>query len=150
MAYVSVMQLRARLGPTVYARLTDRMHGTDGDDSVGQQIVDEAEALVNSYLAARYATPIDLGAHPELADVLAARVLDLAEYLAWRSSPFVSDVPERIRMLWHEAHRWLEALAAGRIHLPAGEPPVSRTAEDDTPRARSAPRKFSAEELDGL
>ncbi len=150
MAYVSVTELRARLGSSIYARLTDRLHGTDADDSVGQQIVNEAEAQVNNYLAARYATPIDLGAHPELADVLAARVLDLAEYLAWRSSPFVSDVPERVRMLWHEASRWLEALAAGRIPLPSDGPPASRTAEDDTPRARSAPRKFSAQELDGL
>lgn len=150
MAYVSVTQLRQRLGLTVYARLTDRVHGTAGDDTVAQQIVEEAEAQANSYLAVRYATPVDLGAHPELADVLTARVLDLAEYLAWRSSPFVSDVPERVRMLWQEANRWLEALAAGRVLLPAERPPASRTADDDTPRARSAPRKFTAQELDGL
>lgn len=150
MGYVSVTQLQGRLGALLYARLTDRVNGTTGDDAVGQQILDEAEAQANSYLAARYATPVDLSAHPELSDLLVSRVLDLAEYLAWRSSPFVSDVPERVRMLGHQATGWLEALAAGRVHLPAGRPPASRTAGDDLPQVRCAPRKFTAEELDGL
>jgi phage gp36-like protein len=150
MAYVSVAQLEARLGSSIYARLTDRVNGTTGNDTVAQQVLDEAEALANSYLAIRYATPVDLSAHPELADVLTARVLDLAEYLAWRSSPFVNDVPERVRMLWHEATRWLEALASGRIHLPSVRPPPSRTSEDDAPQVRSTPRTFTASELNGL
>jgi phage gp36-like protein len=149
-AYTTIAQLKSRLGDTLYARLTDRINGAAADDSVGQQIVDEAEGLANAQLATRYATPIDLTAHPELADVLEARVLDLAEYLAWRNSPFVNDVPGRLLFLYEEASAWFTAIATGELNLPAASPPASRTAENDAPRFRAAPRKFTADELDGL
>lgn len=150
MAYVTATDLSKRLGATVYARLTDRVNGKTADDAVGDQIVAEAEGEADSYLAARYATPIDLSRHPELADVLVQRVLDLAEYLAWRGSPFVSDIPNRVQTLYDDARRWLAALAAGDVELPAVTPPASRTAADDAPRYRATPRTFTAEELDGL
>lgn len=150
MAYVTPEQLQDRLGSTLYARLTDRVNGTTADSAIAQQIIDEAEALANSYLATRYATPINLEAHPELADILAARVLDLAEYLAWRDSPFVTDIPERVRFLSEEASDWFASVAAGALNLPAASPPESRTAEHDQPRYSAEPRKFTAEELDGL
>lgn len=150
MAYITKEQLKERLGDTLYARLTDREAGTTIDDAVGQRIVDDAEALANGQLARRYATPIDLATHPELADVLTARVLDLAEYRAWRDSPFVNDVPERIRFLYEDAMRWFSAVAAGQLDLPASSPPASRTAVDDSPRYVSHPRKFTEQELDGL
>lgn len=150
MAYITTTQLQSRLGSTLYARLTDRVSGTTADGSVAQQIVDEAEALANAHLAKRYATPIDLTAHPELADVLEARVLDLAEYLAWRDSPFVNDIPERVRLLYEESSQWFGSIAAGEIDLPASSPPASRTGVDDSPRFTEPPRRFTHDELDGL
>jgi phage gp36-like protein len=150
MAYITTTQLSARLGSTLYARLTDRVNGTSADAAVAQQIVDEAEAVADSHLSVRYATPVDLSAQPELANVLEARVLDLAEHAAWRSSPFVNNIPARIAALHEAALEWLEAVAEGKIHLPAAAPPASGTAADDSPRYSSSERKFSADELDGL
>jgi len=150
MAYITTTQLKQRLGDTLYARLTDRINGTTANDTLGQQIVDEAEALANSYLARRYATPVSLAAHPELADLLEARVLDLAEHMAWRSSPMVSSIPDRVLFIAEEATRWFEALGAGQVHLPASSPPASRTAEDDAARYKASPRAFTQDELDGL
>lgn len=150
MAYITTTQLESRLGSTLYARLTDRVNGTTADGTVAQQIVDEAEALANAHLAKRYATPIDLTTHPELADVLEARALDLAEYLAWRDSPFVTDVPERVRLVHEEASQWFASIAAGEIDLPASSPPASRTGVDDSPRFTEPPRSFTHDELDGL
>lgn len=150
MAYTTTTQLESRLGSTLYARLTDRVNGTTADGTVAQQIVDEAEALANARLAKRYATPIDLTAHPELTDVLEARVLDLAEYLAWRDSPFVTDIPERVRFLHEETSHWFASVAAGEIDLPASSPPASRTAVDDSPRFTQPARPFTHDELDGL
>ena len=150
MAYVTLQQFKDRLGQALYDRLTDRVGGVSGSDAVGQQILDEAEALVHSYLARRYATPVDVAKHPELADVLAVRVLDVAEYLAWRGSPFVSDVPDRVELLHAEAVRWLEQVAAGAVDLPALSPPASRVAADDGPRYSAGKRAFTADELDGL
>jgi len=150
MSYVTTAQLSQRLGATLYARLTDRVNGTTADPAVGQQIVDEAQAEADSYFARRYETPLNLSAHPELANVLEARVLDLAEYAAWKSSPFVSDPPQRVHALYAAALTWLEEVAAGRLVLPAASPPSSCTAVDEGPRYRGAPRAFTAEELEGL
>jgi len=149
-AYISITQLANRLGSPLYARLTDRVSGTTADAAVAQQIVDQAEALANAQLARRYATPIDLTAHPELADVLEARVLDLAEYLAWRDCPFVNVIPDRVLFLYDEATRWFALLGAGQIDLPAAAPPASRTAADDAPRWVASPRRFTHDELEGL
>lgn len=150
MAYIDTSDLSNRLGTTLYARLTDRVNGTTASSAVAQQIVDEAEAEANSYLGRRYATPVDLAAHPELADVLGQRTLDLAEYIAWRGTPFVSDVPNRVKGMYENARRWFEKVGAGKTHLPADTPPAARVAEGDAPRYSAQIRTFTADELDGL
>ncbi len=150
MSYITIADLKARLGAPLYARLTDRTDGVSENDTTGQQIVDEAEALLDARLAARYATPVDLGAHPELAGTLRNRALDVAEFLAWRSSPFTTAVPDRVLALREETEAWLVALARGELELPSRAPPASRTATDDAARFHATERKFTAEELDGL
>jgi len=150
MSYITTTQLSQRLGSGLYARLTDRETGTTADETTAQQVIDEAEAEANAYLARRYATPLDLTAHPELAAVLAARVLDLAEYGAWKGSPFVSDLPERVDQVYAAARQWFETVASGRSDLPAAGPPASRVAADDGPRRQSTARQFTHDELDGL
>jgi phage gp36-like protein len=148
-AYITTADLSRRLGATLYARLTDRVNGTAADATVAETIVAEAESEADSYLAARYATPVSLSAHPELADVLARRVLDLAEYCAWCGSPFVSDIPARVKALYQEACSWLSRVAAG-VPLPAGRAPAPSEAVDDAPLYRAKTRAFTADELDGL
>lgn len=150
MPYVTKEHLAARLGSAMYARLTDRVAGETADETVGQAIVDEASALADGWLAVRYATPVDLVGHPEVADILAARVLDLAESIAWQNSPFVGDVPDRVRFLAEDARRWFERLAKGDVNLPAASPPPGRVAVNDEPYANSAERVFTRDELDGL
>lgn len=150
MSYITTTELSARLGATMYARLTDRVNGVTADENVGHQIINEAEAEANSYLGKRYATPVDLNAHPELRDLLEARVLDLAEHHAWKGSPFVSDPPQRVARLYAQALQWLEQVATGQFALPAATPPRSTTAVDDDPRATGTPRVFTSQELDGL
>lgn len=150
MAYITTSQLSSRLGSSLYARLTDRDNGTTADAAVAQQIVDEAEAEADSYLAKRYATPVDLAVHTELAQILETRVLDLAEHGAWKGSPFVSDIPQRVQASYAEAVRWFEMIVRGDIHLPASTAPASRTAEDESPRYSGETRQFTGDELDGL
>ncbi|MBU0638054.1 MAG: DUF1320 domain-containing protein [Planctomycetes bacterium] len=150
MAYVTTTQLSQRLGATLYARLTDRVNGTTADTTVAQQIVAEAEAEADSYLARRYATPVDVSGHAELADVLAARVLDLAEYGAWKSSPFTNRVAARVMDIQAAAVAWLEQVARGELDLPAATVLASPTAQDNGPRFTAETRKFSGDELDGL
>ena len=150
MAYITTTDLNNRLGEMLYARLTDRDGGSQASAAVAQEIVDQAEAVANSYLAVRYATPVDVSAHAELAAILRARVLDLAENRAWQTSPFVNDVPGRIRALAGSAAAWFESVARGDVHLPSAAPVEGRTAEDDAPRYVAVDRTFTADELDGL
>lgn len=150
MAYISTTDLSQRLGTPLYARLTDRTAGTTANTPVAQQIVNEAEAEANSYLCQRYATPVNLTAHPELADVLKLRVLDLAEHLAWKSSPFVNGLPARVGELYEQARTWLERLVRGELDLPASRPPAGANAPSDAPRYQAPQRTFTAAELDGL
>jgi len=150
MTYLTIGDLSARLGDGLYARLTDRVAGHTASDAIAQAIVDEAEALANSYLARRFRTPLDLVAHPELADVLRGRVLDLCEYLAWRGSPFVSDLPGRVLTLFEDARRWFEQIAQGRADLPADRPPAAAESSTSGPQYASPPRSFTHDLLDGL
>lgn len=150
MAYITTSDLSARLGTTLYGRLTDRVDGATASDTTGQEIVDEAEALANSHLSRRYRTPIDLSVHPELSAVMRARVLDLAEVIAWRTSPFTAGIPDRLTSLHEEALAWFSGLGRGEIHLPGAAPPASTTAVADEPRFRATPRTLTHEELEGL
>lgn len=150
MPYLTTADLSARLGAAVYARLTDRVNGTTADPVVAQQIIDEAAGEADSYLCRRYATPIDLGARPELRDALLRHTLDLAEYLAWCGSPFIADLPGRVRSLAADARRWFEQVATGVLHLPAAAPPAPSVAVDDGPRCKATPRAFTHDELNGL
>jgi len=150
MAYVTTSQLEARLGATLYARLTDRVSGTTASATVAQQLVDEAEAEANSSLAARYPVPISLAAHPELAGLLAARVLDIAEHNAWKGSPFVSDPPQRVHVLQATALQWFKDVAAGRIVLPVARPSDLRPTTDDAAQFSARPRVWSPAEMDDL
>ena len=65
-------------------------------------------------------------------------------------SPFVSDSPRRVHVLYATALRWFEDVARGVLALPASSPPGSRTAVDDGPRYVGGGRAFTAEQLDGL
>ncbi len=150
MPYALTSELNDRLGDGLYARLTDRDAGATASALVAQQILDEAEAVANAYLSQRYRTPIDLTAHPELTMLLRTRTLDLAEFLAWKSTPFFGDVPDRVRVTYEDALRWFETVAKGSLPLPAARILSQRTAEDDAPRYRSEARQFTRAELDGL
>lgn len=141
MAYTNVAALQSRLGDRLYARLTDRVAGVTADSTVAQLVLDESEAEINGILARRYVVPVDVGGNPALAALLAARTLDGAEYRVWRTSPFTSELPGRVRALHGQLRDWLDALADGRIELAA-----VRTAED-SPRHSSVARKLTHDEL---
>lgn len=116
MSYISNDDIETRLGTKTYVQLTD----DDGDAAADVGVVDEArlgaDREVDSYLARRYAVPIDLVAHPELAGLLATLTLDLAEYRLRARRPPVPDAATQLRQ---QAVQWLERIAGGAIDLPA-------------------------------
>jgi phage gp36-like protein len=116
MGYLTNSDIEERLGSATLVQLAD----DDGNGIADVGIVDEArlgaEGEVNSYLARRYPTPVDLVAYPELTAVLASITLDLAEYRLRCRRPPVSDDARRRH---DEAVDWLTRIADGRVVLPS-------------------------------
>ena len=147
MAYTTIASLQERVGTLLYARLTDRANGTTANATVAQRIVDEAETELNGALRQRYVVPVDTGGDAELAALLRARALDAAEVHAWKQSPFTNELPNRIQQLELRLREWLDAVAGGRIELPAMLAPVSQRFGAAQAAQRSAPRRFTEDEL---
>lgn len=146
MAYITNVNIEERLGTDTYLQLAD----DDGNGVADAAVVDEArlgaEGEVNSHLARRYEVPIDLVAHPELAELLATMTLDLAEYrLRARRPP----VPEDARRRRGDTVAWLSGVAAGSIDLPSTVPVAPTTARGPAAQVSGEERLLTRDELSG-
>ncbi len=144
MAYITNVDIGQRLGATTYVQLAD----DDGDGVADAGVVDEARAAaegeLDSYLARRYRLPLDLVAHPELANLLASVALDLATYrLRLRRPPVSQD--DRAR--FDRTIAWLAAVAQGRIHLPSANPLTSTGVQGIVADSVGESRQLSHDEL---
>src|SRR3972149_4325981 len=112
MSYITNADIEERVGGVAYVQLAD----DDGNGVADVGVVDEArggsEGEVNSYLGRRYAVPINLTTHPDLAEGLASFILDRAEYRLRLGRP---PVPEDARRRHAQAIEWLARVADGRI-----------------------------------
>jgi len=144
MSYVTNTQIETRLGTAAYVQLTD----DDGDQQADAAVVDEArlgaEGEVESYLARRYAVPIDLTQHPEVGDVLASIVLDLVELrLRSRRPP----IPEVTLKRHADALQWLRDVADGLVELPSVTPLAGSALHGPSVLSTSEPQTLSRDEL---
>ncbi|MCP4248922.1 MAG: DUF1320 domain-containing protein [bacterium] len=144
MAYITNTDIQTRLGNSAYVQLTDDA----GTGQANEAVVDEArlgaEGEVDAYLARRYAVPIDLVKHPELAGLLASIALDLAEYrLRLRRPPIAAEATSRSS----NAVVWLRRVAAGEIELPAVTPVAISTLSGAAGQAIGEERTLSREEM---
>lgn len=123
--YISSQQIEDRIGTKRLAELT----ASSGDSPNAANVTAEiegAEGVVNSYLAARFGTPIDLALFPDSTDVLYAKTADILTYrLHWRTEV----VPEAVAEAYKAAIAWLEKIAEGVLPLPSDPPPTSQTAD---------------------
>lgn len=145
MSYVTNADIEERLGSVAFVQLAD----DDGNGVADVGVVDEArmgaEGEVNSYLGRRYAVPISLTTHSDLADVLASITLDLAEYrLRARRPP----IPEDARRLRDQAVEWLTRVAEGRIELPSAVGVAASSARGIISATRGEKRLLTRDELD--
>lgn len=147
MAYVTNNDIEERLGTAAYIQLTD----DTGTGSADIDKVDEArlgaEGEVNSYLGRRYAVPIDLAAHAEVADVLKSFVLDLVEYRLHSRRP---PVPSAVSSKRNQAIAWLDRVAGAEVVLPSVEPLAENPAKGLAAETSSNERIFTRDELDNL
>lgn len=147
MAYVSNADIELRLGSAVAIQLTDDA----GAGVINAGLLDEtrsgAEGEVNSYLARRFQTPIDVGAHGEVAGLLASVTLDLVEYrLHARRPPVPLSVIQRHR----SALDWLSRVASGLVALPSAITIAPSNSSGLVSGSTGEPMVFSREDLEGL
>ena len=129
MSYISNQDIIDRVGSATALQLT-----TDsGVDTIDPDVLTEArqsaEGEANGYLGRRYAVPVNLTAHADLAATLKGFTLDIAVYrLMNRRQP----VAEGHKTARDDAIRWLQLVAEGKIVLPAASTPASTTSDDPT------------------
>lgn len=144
MSYITNADIQERLGAAAYVQLTD----DDGDNQADVGLVDAArlaaEGEVDSYLARRYAVPIDLTAHPEVAGLLSAVALDLVEYrLRSRRPP----APPETLQKQANAVEWLARVAEGAVDLPTLAPPTATSLRGTVAKTSGSDRALSREEM---
>ena len=125
MAYIVNQDIIDRVGSNAAAQLSADSGGTPAA-TVLDEVRLSSEGEVNGYLATRYAVPVDLSAHADLAATLKAFTMDIAVYrLHLRRPPVAEDV----RRSRDDAVKWLEGVAKGVIDLPAATTPASTTSD---------------------
>ncbi len=147
MDYVTLTDVEARLGTTLYVQLTDDAGNGSADEDKVTEAAEGAEGEVNSYLGRRHRVPIDVGAHAELAAVLRSVTLDLTEYRLHARRP---PVPDEARRKWEAAVAWLLRISRGEAVLPAGSEVAGNPAGGISGEAAGSPRVMSREELEDL
>lgn len=110
-SYTDLARLTARYGAAMLLRATDRAEDATGtiDAAVVQKACDDATALIDGYLAARYALPL-----VTVPPLIAAVAEDVA---IWRLHPYETD--PKLRADYEAALRTLRDIGTGIIRLPA-------------------------------
>ncbi len=103
MAFATIADLESAYGPAELTQLTSGQPHTP----TLQRALDDADAEVSAYLAARY--PLPLAAVPPL---LRNLTCDVARYRLWRHA-----ASDEVRQRYDDARRLLELLANGRVSL---------------------------------
>ncbi|WP_375227504.1 gp436 family protein [Roseobacter sp. S98] len=110
MPYTTLSDLTARFGENLLVQLTDR--GDVATDTIDQTVIDQAisdtDALIDGYLAKRYALP--MAAVPPL---VASLALDIAIYKL-----HIFEANPKIEADYKAAMKSLEGIAAGSVTLP--------------------------------
>lgn len=147
MAYVTNNDIEERLGTAAYIQLTDDTGSGNADIDKVDEARLGAEGEVNSYLGRRYAVPIDLTLHAEVADVLKSFVLDLVEYRLHSRRP---PVPSAVSSKRNQAIAWLDRVARAEVVLPSVAPLAENPATGLAAETSSNERIFTRDELDNL
>jgi phage gp36-like protein len=153
--YSTTAQLIARYADDEEAAwATDNESTGTADTAVMTEALETAEAELDSYLAKRYAVPVDVASDDGLARILRGRTLDVAQYILAVRHQHVSDSTVKA---YDDAVAWLTNVSKGVVVLPAAGTPASTVSREPTAKwgsgteARSSTvRIFTRDEVSGL
>lgn len=139
MTYAAQVDLVDRFGADEIAQRTNRVDGTTIDAVVLGRALADADAEINTYLAARYTLP--LAAVPEVLVRLAA---DVARYHLCGDS-----VPDVVRQRYQDAVALLRRMATGEVQLGTSEQvATAQTGQGNAVAVRTPGRVFGAAQLE--
>ena len=144
MSYITNSDVQLRMGTASYIQLTDDTGSGSADTNIVDEARQGAEGEVDSYLSRRYAVPIDLVTHPQVAAVLKSASLDLVEY---RLHARRRDVPAGVVSKRDAALAWLRRVAGGETALPSVLPIAPNAAAGLRTASTGDDRLLSRDEL---
>lgn len=147
MSYATNADIEQRLGGRAYVQLTDDEGTGTASESRVTEAREAAEGEVNSYLARRYATPVDVAGHPELAALLKSITLDWAEYRLHARRP---PVPDEVCARREASRGWLAAISTGALLLPSSNMLAESDLSGLRARATGSARVLSRSEMADL
>ena len=132
MPYATLADLISRFGEQELIEQTDRVSGVNVDVAIVARELDYASAVIDGYLAARYALPL-----PAVPDLLVGLCCDLVRYALYTDA-----APDIVRDRYRDAAARLRDISTGAIKLDAATPSVASSGEVEM---LSIPRLFSRE-----
>jgi phage gp36-like protein len=130
-SYLTTTELKTRFEDDAELEfLTDVTEGSGPDDAVLTDVIETAEGEINSGLAKKYATPVDVSADTTLAALLKRKTLDLAEVYLHRRGEGASEIKQD---QLDQVMEWVEKMATGARVLVGALTPASTASAD--PRA---------------
>jgi len=154
--YATLAQFKARLGsqssptPGVYEQLTDRNNMSVADDTVGQELVDQAEGDINAYLGQRYQTPVAVAGNDTLATTLRKWTLTMAAYEAYVQHPVLRDPDPAVKDAYDKTISLLKRIADGVAALPGASAIPAATSSGSPAYSGGHPKKYTPDAMDGL
>lgn len=141
MPYVTLQQLIDRYGESTLVRATDRGEVAAGiiDQAVIDRAIADTDAVIDGYLAGRYALPLNTP-QPLLADIAGAVAI-------WKLHTYEPD--PKIKADYEAALRSLREISAGTIRLSAAGLEAAGTGGSGA-RITDRERPFTAENLKGF
>jgi len=155
--YTTTTDLKSWLGsqvsstaPGAYQQVMDRIDAVGGGDGVAQELLDQAEAEINSYFSAKsLAIPIST-AESNVAAILRKLTLNIAAFTAWSTHPKVKEVPDRVQSGYDWAQEWLALYAAGDVFIPSSVALATTTASGARSEMGSFTPRFTESALEGF
>lgn len=139
MTYATQQDLIERFGTAELAQLTDAVAGLSIDETTVARAISDADAEIDTRLAARYALPLAY-----VPPVLVRIGADLARYFLWDAR-----ASEMVRNRAQEARRLLDAIAGGDVSL-GGDVPLAPAAGAVAVSVLARARQFSDAQLDAF
>lgn len=107
--YATYADMIARFGERELIQLTDRASAGVPDQVLAEGALDEASAEIDGFIGTRYDVPL-----PSVPRILVGYCCDIARY---RLCGAEVQTTEAIRDRYHDARRFLELVAAGKVGL---------------------------------